>query len=93
MNTDRLNLLKSRAEKATAIALKIEKLQLADPHKFGISVRLRNNRDGEIIDDNLLKRVIATGRLAVMAEFESELESLLSEPPAVDAADVEVHTP
>ena len=73
---NRLDALLARAAKAQELAATIGRLREADPFQPNTTARLI--RDGShIIDEQMLKQIIAAGRRAMMEELENQLAELL----------------
>ena len=82
MNKERLQKLRERAEQAVKVAETIKALEDADPYNYKNSdQRYRDNNGNTLLDIDLLKKTIAAGRLALIAENEALLESLLASEP------------
>lgn len=82
MNKERLQKLKERAEQAVKVAAEIATLEAADPYCYRNSEqRFRTNNGESVLDSDLLKRCLAKGRLALIVENETLLESLLATEP------------
>jgi hypothetical protein len=84
MNEERLKKLKERANQAVKVAAEIINLQKASP--FGCYVDLlfrQENKD--VWPDELLKDVIEAGRLALLKQKETLLESLVTTEPEPDS--------
>jgi hypothetical protein len=79
MNTDKLNELKQRAEKASKIADEIKSLQKHD--RRGNYLKFTGSRDGysNLIDDALLDQIFDLGKAELLRRKESELNDLLGE--------------
>jgi hypothetical protein len=82
MNQERLNALTARAERARQLACQIKELTDADPYRAGYSIRFQNSKtDYEVLNAQLAVKVMAEGRLKVLADMEAELEALINVEP------------
>lgn len=82
MNQERLSKLKERADQAVKIAAEIETLGKASPWQQSTDIRFRRyGTSADILNDDLLKKCIDKGRLALIAENEALLESLIATEP------------
>lgn len=89
MNKERLEELQARAKDATEVAATLEKLSAADPYRRGVQCSLKELNTGDaLLDNSLLKKVIATGRLSVIAEYERRLQKLLGIATADEADEI-----
>lgn len=86
MNSELVEQLTNRAKLATETAEAIRALEEADPHKAGMRLSFHDFRNlNEQLPEGLLVKVVATGRLAVLAELEAKLRTLLGEETAKPA--------
>lgn len=77
MDSDRLEKLKQRTERAKVLADEIERLNAASPYSLCTLEFRAWNTNTDLLPETLLKEVVESGRLSILAKKESELEAIV----------------
>lgn len=76
---DKLKWLCERAELAKKLTGTLTELTMAEPYKSGARRTFNDwNTNSDFLDDEILKKVVAEGRLTLNRETTKELESVLA---------------
>ena len=77
MTKEDIEKIKGAIQRAESYIASIEAIENADPYRAGVVCRLfERDNNMPLLPDDLLKRVIATGRMRLLDDLKSELASL-----------------